>query len=240
MCSSPARFVGGWEVYRCYVSGFSSWFTSMRPPNCATLSDVRKVRYTLALIRTPQYANRKCSQAHRKHPETQLVGADVRESPWAAPPATSPTRPQYLVQSLRRLLPTGKQHNQDRPLAEDFLVANDLRKSFDGIQAVDGVSFTIRRQEIYGLLGPNGAGKTTTIRMLSTVASPDSGEVFIGGHSVRGRRRPGPQDHRRMPPRTWPLYPELSARDNLVFFGKMAGPQRPRSRRAVPASIWSW
>ena len=69
-------------------------------------------------------------------------------------------------------------------MAEDFLLATDLRKSFDGIQAVDGVSFTIRRQEIYGLLGPNGAGKTTTIRMLSTVVSPDSGEISIGGHSL--------------------------------------------------------
>ena len=55
---------------------------------------------------------------------------------------------------------------------DDFLTVQHLRKQFDGITAVDDVTFTIRRQEIFGLLGPNGAGKTTTIRMLSTVLEP--------------------------------------------------------------------
>ena len=134
---------------------------------------------------------------------------------------------QFLVQSLRRLRPAGRAYesdrrNGDRSLAEDFLVATDLRKRFDGIQAVDGVSFTIRRQEIYGLLGPNGAGKTTTIRMLSTVVSPDSGEILIGGHSVQ---REGDQVRKIIGvcPQDLALYPELSATDNLTFFGKMAG-----------------
>ena len=105
---------------------------------------------------------------------------------------------------------------------DDFLIADDLHKSFDSIQAVDGVSFIVGKQEIFGLLGPNGAGKTTTLRILSTVLRPDSGDVTIGGHSVLGesdrvRRQIGvcPQDIA--------LYEELSAIDNLVFFGKMAG-----------------
>ena len=65
-----------------------------------------------------------------------------------------------------------------------FLTATGLSKSFDGAPVVDDVSFSIRRQEVFGLLGPNGAGKTTTIRMLSTVLAPDAGDVTIGGHSV--------------------------------------------------------
>jgi ABC-2 type transport system ATP-binding protein len=107
-------------------------------------------------------------------------------------------------------------------MADDYLVATDLRKSFDDRRAVDGVSFTIRTQEIFGLLGPNGAGKTTTIRMLSTVLNPDSGDVTIGGHSVvrdsdRVRELIG------VCPQELALYPELSATDNLIFFGRMTG-----------------
>lgn len=50
--------------------------------------------------------------------------------------------------------------------------------------AVDGLSFSAYRGEIYGLLGPNGAGKTTTLRILSTLISPDAGDVYLCGYSV--------------------------------------------------------
>ena len=102
------------------------------------------------------------------------------------------------------------------------LVATELSKRFGGVQAVDGVSFALRKQEIFGLLGPNGAGKTTTIRMLSTVLSPDAGDVLIGGHSVT---RDGGEARKLIGvcPQEIALYPELSAFDNLVFFGKMSG-----------------
>lgn len=58
------------------------------------------------------------------------------------------------------------------------------RTDFPRKVAVDGLSFTAQRGEIYGLLGPNGAGKTTTLRMLSTLIRPDSGDAFVCGHSV--------------------------------------------------------
>ena len=104
----------------------------------------------------------------------------------------------------------------------EFLAATNLHKSFGGLTAVNGVSFGIGKQEIFGLLGPNGAGKTTTIRMLSTVLAPDEGDVVIGGHSVirdsdAVRRLVG------VCPQELALYPELSATDNLVFFGRMTG-----------------
>ena len=106
--------------------------------------------------------------------------------------------------------------------APEYLVAKDLRKSFGGLTAVDGVSFSIRKQEIFGLLGPNGAGKTTTIRMLSSVLSPDEGDVVIGGHSVT-RESDSVRKLVGVCPQELALYPELSANDNLVFFGRMAG-----------------
>ena len=104
----------------------------------------------------------------------------------------------------------------------DFLSASDLRKSFGGLTAVDGLSFDIRKQEIFGLLGPNGAGKTTTIRMLSTVLAPDEGDVVIGGHSVI-RESGAVRKLVGVCAQELALYPDLSATDNLVFFGRMAG-----------------
>ena len=52
------------------------------------------------------------------------------------------------------------------------------------LTAVDGLSFTAYRGEIFGLLGPNGAGKTTTLRMLATLISPDSGDAIVEGFSI--------------------------------------------------------
>jgi len=107
-------------------------------------------------------------------------------------------------------------------MSEAFLIAENLHKSFNEHKAVNGVSFTIEKGEIFGLLGPNGAGKTTTIRILSTVLEPDRGDVTIGGHSiwheadaVRGLIGVCPQE--------LALYANLSAMDNLVFFGRMVG-----------------
>ena len=107
-------------------------------------------------------------------------------------------------------------------MAEEFLVAKDLHKSFNHIKAVDGISFTVHKDEIFGLLGPNGAGKTTTIRILATVLEPDSGEVTIGGYSVR-RDADTVRGLIGVCPQELALYEELSALDNLVFFGRMAG-----------------
>lgn len=70
-------------------------------------------------------------------------------------------------------------------MAEEFLVAENLYKSFNEHKAVNGVSFTIHKGEIFGLPGPNDAGKTTTIRMLSTVLEPDRGDITIGDYTIR-------------------------------------------------------
>jgi ABC-2 type transport system ATP-binding protein len=87
---------------------------------------------------------------------------------------------------------------------------------------VNNVSFSIERGEIFSLLGPNGAGKTTTISMMSGLLTPTAGEVIIGGHSIvkdpiAVKKLIG------VVPQEIALYPELSARANLEFFGHLYG-----------------
>jgi len=101
-----------------------------------------------------------------------------------------------------------------------ILHVQNLVKNYGDFKAVNDVSFSIEEGEIFSLLGPNGAGKTTTISMLSTLYTPTSGDAIIGGHSitkdpmgVRGMIGVVPQD--------LALYEDLTARENLIFWGQM-------------------
>jgi len=101
-----------------------------------------------------------------------------------------------------------------------MLEIRNLRKSFGSLVAVDDVSFSLRQGEILGLLGPNGAGKTTTVSMAAGLLTPDRGDVLVAGHRLGGdtdpaKRRIG------LVPQDLALYDELSARDNLRFFGAL-------------------
>ncbi len=121
-------------------------------------------------------------------------------------------------------------------MADEFLVAQDLHKSFNGHKAVDGVSFTIHQGEIFGLLGPNGAGKTTTIRMLATVLEPDNGAITIGGHSLR-HESDAARSLIGVCPQELALYEELGALDNLIFFGRMSGLNGPEARQQAMSHL---
>jgi len=68
------------------------------------------------------------------------------------------------------------------------LVVEDLRKSFGGIDAVDGVSFSVERGSLTGLIGPNGAGKSTTFNLITGVHEPDAGSVAFEGEDLTGMR----------------------------------------------------
>ncbi len=101
-----------------------------------------------------------------------------------------------------------------------MIQVNNLSKSFDKIQAVNNISFTIEKGEIFGLLGPNGAGKSTTINMLSTILQSDNGTIHIDGIDVKTN----PKACKKLigvVPQEISLYEELSAYDNLLFWGKL-------------------
>jgi ABC-2 type transport system ATP-binding protein len=101
-----------------------------------------------------------------------------------------------------------------------ILQAQNLVKNYGDFKAVKGVSFDIEEGEIFSLLGPNGAGKTTTISMLSTLYTPTSGDATIGGHSI-AKDPMGVRGIIGVVPQDLALYEDLTARENLIFWGQM-------------------
>jgi ABC-2 type transport system ATP-binding protein len=105
---------------------------------------------------------------------------------------------------------------------------------FGSRAAVDDVSFTVAEGECYGLLGPNGAGKTTTISMVCGLLAPDAGEVTVNGYpggSMDAKAQVGyvPQDIA--------LYPDLTAQENLEFFGRIYGIKPPVLGRRIEDTL---
>ncbi|MDP9494267.1 MAG: ABC transporter ATP-binding protein [Actinomycetota bacterium] len=95
-------------------------------------------------------------------------------------------------------------------------------KRFGDLTAVGGVGFSIEEGETFGLLGPNGAGKTTSISMIAGLLEPDAGEIVVAGtpispSSVAGKERIG------LVPQDLAIYPDLTATENLTFFGRLYG-----------------
>ena len=103
-----------------------------------------------------------------------------------------------------------------------ILEVQNLVKKYGDFTAVKGISFDIKEGEIFSLLGPNGAGKTTTISMLSTLYTPTSGDATIGGHSVT-KNPMAVKQVIGVVPQDIALYEELTARENLIFWGQMYG-----------------
>lgn len=103
---------------------------------------------------------------------------------------------------------------------EQAIQAQELRKVFGPIHAVDGVSFSVGRGEIFSLLGPNGAGKTTIISMLCGLLRPDAGDASLLGNSIRSQAAQA-RATLGVVPQEIALYMDLSTRENLAFWGKM-------------------
>lgn len=107
-------------------------------------------------------------------------------------------------------------------MSEPILLAQDLHKSYGKVHAVCGVDLQIARGEVFGLLGPNGAGKTTLIAMLAGLLTPDRGQVLLNGQPLTPEAQ-GLKARIGLVPQELALYPALSARDNLTFFGRIYG-----------------
>ncbi|HQO72939.1 MAG TPA: ABC transporter ATP-binding protein [Sedimentibacter sp.] len=103
-----------------------------------------------------------------------------------------------------------------------MLKVENLYKNYGNIRAVDGISFEVKRGEVFGLLGPNGAGKSTTISIISTLIPPTKGEIIFEGESIFKN----PKNIRQklgVVPQDIALYPTLSGYENLRFWGNLYG-----------------
>jgi ABC-2 type transport system ATP-binding protein len=117
-------------------------------------------------------------------------------------------------------------------MSSAFLDVIDLRKNYGRSVALDGVSFQVREGELFGLLGPNGAGKTTLLSILSCLLTPTGGHARLLGNLL------SPSNRAARPligivPQELAIYGELTARENLVFFGELYGVRGELLRRRV-------
>jgi len=97
-----------------------------------------------------------------------------------------------------------------------------LQKRFGSVTAVDGVSFKAPDGAVTGLLGPNGAGKTTALRMIYGLMEPDGGRIEIDGRDLRDDPL-GAQARLGVLPDVAGLYPRLTAREHIHYFGRLHG-----------------
>jgi len=112
-----------------------------------------------------------------------------------------------------------------------MISVENLHKSFDRIKAVAGISFEIPKGEVFGILGPNGAGKTTTINMIVGILHPDEGTVRING--TADPTKPAIRRQIGNAPQSLALYEDLTAYENLCFFGRLYGLNKRQLKERV-------
>src|SRR5919109_1011799 len=120
-------------------------------------------------------------------------------------------------------------------LAKSFVVKEGpfFRKTPKTVTALQGVSFKVKKGEVFGLLGPNGAGKTTTIKILCTLIQPTSGDAFVNGHSVTGDQQRARQDLGAMLTGDRTLYWKLTGRENLEYFAALYHMERQHAKERI-------
>ena len=108
------------------------------------------------------------------------------------------------------------------------LILENVSKTFVSKKAVDGISFSLNRPQVFGLLGTNGAGKTTTIRMLLGIIKKDSGEITWNGKKV---------DRKSVNfgylPEERGVYPKVKIYDQLMYFAELKGMNKQEANNAI-------
>jgi ABC-2 type transport system ATP-binding protein len=123
-------------------------------------------------------------------------------------------------------------------MSNGFLCLEGIAKSYGDVRALTGVTCTIAEGELFGLLGPNGAGKSTLMAILSCLSEPSSGQALLDGRKLQTRdleirRRIG------LVPQDLAIYNELTARENLRFFGELYGVREPLLTQRVAETLAS-
>ncbi len=115
-----------------------------------------------------------------------------------------------------------------------MITVRSLSKYFGDTRAVDDLSFSINRGEIYGIVGPDGAGKSTLLRMLSGILVPDRGSIEIDGAALHDNLYAVKENIAYMPQR-FGLYEDLTVEENIFFFGRLFGLSRREIIARIPA-----
>jgi ABC-2 type transport system ATP-binding protein len=105
---------------------------------------------------------------------------------------------------------------------ENIIFAENLTKKFGSFTAVNSISFSVKKGEIYGFLGANGAGKTTAIRMLCGLSTPTSGKATVAGFDVF-RQTENIKKNIGYMSQKFSLYEDLTVKENINFYGGIYG-----------------
>src|SRR3954452_14482363 len=105
-------------------------------------------------------------------------------------------------------------------VAAPAIEVNDLRKSYDGREAVRGIDFQVERGEVFGLLGPNGAGKTTTVEILEGYRARTAGTVSVLGHDP-GQRSAALRERVGIVLQSCGTYPHLTVRETIAHWASL-------------------
>lgn len=133
-------------------------------------------------------------------------------------------QPEIILDKFKDIFnPSGFEHNKKIEInADNVIEVSHLVKAFGNFHAVDDISFTVRRDEIFGFLGANGAGKTTAMHMLTGLNQPTSGTGKVAGFDIRTEHEQIKKHIGYMSQR-FSLYEDLTVAENIRLFGGIYG-----------------